>query len=993
MSDSSVPFYTQAAILDRYIHSSTPEADPGALEVILETLRSRPDLRAYFFRSGPDPAWAEILWDKGFFEHPPLPQKTEGGGVMLPRWDVQEYLVSVADQVPDIVVRHVQSVPRQGWYILQAIRALCSIPSAEIEGVVSRIVEWLADPQIAQTAAEGVTDLTAKLTAEGHAAAAFALFRALVAPVPSSDVRQAKGVTWRGEARSRLRSDWEEDQTLSKGIALLEGIDNRQLVAILEEHLCMALQLEAAAVSQEEFEFESWWRVAIEDTGQDLNHDYKHKLLRALRDALEHWVQRDPDAAKSLVDRYFREPHQILRRLGLHILCRFPSEYQEHVVDELRKLENLDDVGIHHEFFILLQVGYPYLKPSDQEILVDAIRSGPSPDRVERLAQSAHRERGADPDEYAQHMRKTWICDRLWMIREHLDSRQIQILDSLVEELAAPEHPAFTRWSAGVHWVKDVSPITEQEIAQMSPEELLEFLHRWRPEFDTEHGPERVSYRGLADIVAGVIISNPQRYVGHVTSIARCHSAFACALLDQLRKDEHTAIVPWEISLSLCEDLLADETIRTDMSREWDGNWVWARKSIVDLLQVGLRNQERIVPAEHLPRVRDILLILVDDPDPDLASDRPTEGWAGHRDPATIAINHVRSSALIALIEYARTRALAARGTAQDAEQEGPSPQRLELIVRETLSRKLDREKDPSWAVHSTYGRYLPLLYWLDQEWVESHIDRIFPEADDEESIWFYVAAWDSYVIFNHFHLDMVELLRSKYERAVYNLGKGYVTQTHLQPEKGLGVHLTWEYLLADYDLASSEGQRSLIAKFFEQAPPEERGTPAWLLGRIGEENPSEFEEYWPRARSLWEWRTNEASTAGHPTDFDREMEWFANILLVVSASETIATLWPLLEGMLPHITRSEQRNMGWDAVEKYLSRQIERDPLRAIQFYHLMHSQLDRPRWYYPEEGLKIIEVAAEHGASRRETLSLIDLLGRLGDYRFKDIYDRYAG
>lgn len=33
-------------------------------------------------------------------------------------------------------------------------------------------------------------------------------------------------------------------------------------------------------------------------------------------------------------------------------------------------------------------------------------------------------------------------------------------------------------------------------------------------------------------------------------------------------------------------------------------------------------------------------------------SDRPAEGWFGHKDPATVAINHVRSDALIALINY-----------------------------------------------------------------------------------------------------------------------------------------------------------------------------------------------------------------------------------------------------------------------------------------------------------------------------------------------------
>ena len=112
---NKVPFYTQTAILDRYIHSPNPTQDPVAVKVVLDMLRTRPDLRDYFFRSGPSAAWAYILWEQGFFATPPEPQKTEQG-VVLTRWDVQDYLVTVASQVPDVVIKHVESVTGPGWY-------------------------------------------------------------------------------------------------------------------------------------------------------------------------------------------------------------------------------------------------------------------------------------------------------------------------------------------------------------------------------------------------------------------------------------------------------------------------------------------------------------------------------------------------------------------------------------------------------------------------------------------------------------------------------------------------------------------------------------------------------------------------------------------------------------------------------------------------------------------------------------------------------------
>src|SRR5215217_8952929 len=115
MAESEVPFYTKAAILDRYIRSANPAADRHTLEVIIDALGSKPELREYFFRSRPHPAWARILWDYGFFKTPPALVRTSNE-FALPRWDAQEYLISVAPHSPDVVVKHVQELEGHAYY-------------------------------------------------------------------------------------------------------------------------------------------------------------------------------------------------------------------------------------------------------------------------------------------------------------------------------------------------------------------------------------------------------------------------------------------------------------------------------------------------------------------------------------------------------------------------------------------------------------------------------------------------------------------------------------------------------------------------------------------------------------------------------------------------------------------------------------------------------------------------------------------------------------
>ena len=530
------------------------------------------------------------------------------------------------------------------------------------------------------------------------------------------------------------------------------------------------------------------------------------------------------------------------------------------------------------------------------------------------------------------------------------------------------------------------------ELSQLSPEALVAFVAQWQPPGEHRVEPEVVSYEGLAKSLTEVVTRDPDRYQEQIASLVLLRPEYAYALLDHFRDPGEGQSVPWEMAIRLCEDLLANITLGATAERRGYTDWISVRMAVVRLLAAGLHHQERSVPDDLLGRVRDLLLILIDDPDPDPESDHPPKGWLGYNDPATTALNRVRPAALQALIEYARRVAFASPAATQRDVSEGPGPERLEAVVREALTRKLDREMDPSWALHSVYGQYLPLLYWLDQAWLESHIGDILSMAEDERSTWYFVAAWEAFVVQNPFYPSMLPLMLPHYEHAIDNLARGFVTETHLQPESHLAWHLALEYLFGDYDLRSAAGRDSLIVRYYAKVQPENRGKIAGALWRICSSNP-DARDRWPKTRALWEWRVQAATEAEHSTDYDDEMQHLAQLLTVMPAGvETISTVWPLLEAFLPHITRPEFPNLAWVETEKYLASEVGRDPVKAIQFYRLMHDQLVGPLTHYGEEARTILETTAASKAARPEALSLIDSLGRFGDYRFRDIYERYA-
>ncbi len=993
MSGNEVPFYAQTVLLDRLIHSDNPAADPDALEVILRALKTKPDLRAYFFRSGPSAAWASILWEHGFFGAPPEPEKTNRGYV-LPHWDVQSYLENVAPQAVDIVINHINTVIGHGWYISRAISALRKIPSETAEVVVPRLVSWLEEPQVGGEICDEATELMRQLTRDGRVDSALTLFAALVSPrISSGPGEESGGSSYRPDRIANAEEVLGSRSRPSEAFELLREAAPERVIRILEAQLMNSLRLNTETEQAVRRASPLWWRrSAIEDTDQDTLDTVADYLLRAFRDTLYTLVSADTIAARPLVEGNLKSEHPLFRRIGLYILRLVPQIYLDLTTRELLNPANLEDIEIHHEYFLLLRDGFAALDQAHQHELVRTILQGPDKKKAEVLAEWANQQYGEDKEAYVLSHSRAWMRDRLWMIRDHLEGSDKLALRGLLEIVGEPQHPDFLSWHSGAFWVQDVSPVSEQQIAEMDPAALVSFLKTWRPIQQERFGPVRVSYQGMANAIADAVISNPDRYASILPRIVGARPEYGSTLFDRWWKPENIASVPWALALNVSHDLLDQTQVwSTESQGSFEESWRSVRLAIARLLLAGLSRKESRLPVEHLPAALEVLLSLADDPDPSLEADRPKEGWAGHNDPITVALNHVRPIALTALIHFALFRVEEVRQ--HEEVNYTTTLHQVEPIIQELLTRKLDKALDPSRAVHSIYGQYLPQLYWLDKNWVQLNIGRIFPNADSEENAWFFVSAWDAF-IFNDFRPYMVDLLRPFYLRAVSNPGMGYISKTHLGVAQRLAAHVALEYMLADYDLESPLGQQSLLAEFFKGVPIEMRKDIPWALWRICANHPDHRKNFWTRAKAVWQWRYREASASNHSSEFTEEMEQFAQLLLVAPDNETISTLRPLLEGLLPHLGRFEYRNHGWDALEKHLAEKVIQDPIESIRLYRQMYDQrTSPPRWvHHSDESRRIVEIAAADPSSRKEALSLVDMLARQNDHEFRDVYDRYA-
>jgi len=977
-----VPFLTQAAFLEEHAKAD-PSLDPEMVEVIIDALRAGEDLRSYFFRIGPHVGWIPIIWERGFLSTPPEPTKN-ADGFTLPRWEAQECLILAARDVPDIVVKHVNSIEGHPIYFERALVGLRNISGEQIEEGLPTVFKWLENAQVARWIALECMELLKKLAIVRRDAAAFDLLRKITKPfLPIGGVRD--DILARVGADTILPVDEYHSRVFWKILGLFQELDPLRTIAILDEQLRETLRIEAEAINDEDYQNRSFWRNTIEDSGQDSIPEYKDVLLVGLRNSMEGWVEADTELASRKVEGYLKDSFEIFRRLGLHVIQRFPQKFQSLVETELLQGDNIDDVGIHHEYFMLLREGYSHLSTAGREELLKRILSGPTDQKKADVAEWAGKDE-TNVSEYVGSYSRRWVRDRLWMIREHLAGRAKEELDRLLSQSGQPDHPDYTHWMSGGFAISDVSPATEQELSTKEPREFVSYLKNWKPNPQAAFGPEQESHGALAQQAAKVVFANLPAYQEHLLEIALIRPAYATSLLRGDPENEIDLKLLWDLRLTICERLLSDEHIRTDMESSLEeSGWVSFRRASIAIIKKVVEKDDESFPPEFLPRMRDLLFLLVEDPDPTLETDRPTEGYFGHEDPLTVAINHNRSEALDALIQYSRKIA---------NRQEGRKPfgyAGIEQAVRETLSRKVKRENEPSLAVHSVFGRELNLLFWLDREWVMSHVDDIFPVGNDEESIAFYVAAWDSFVL-SPVYFEILTFLRPKYEQAIENVSKGYITKSHLRPVEHLANHLLVEYFEASYDVRSPEGQKSLIGQFFQKTGSESRAQGAWRLSQICGQRRGEIEKLWPRAKQLWQWRVDVASAAGHSTDFIGEMGGFSGLLQNAPDSETIVSLWPLLEGFLPYIDRSKNFDRVWHHIQEYLAKKVSLEPLRVIQYYTLMHSQLLGPVMYYADEAKKILEEAAADKDARDDALRLIDKIARSGNRQFAYIFDKHT-
>jgi hypothetical protein len=771
---------------------------------------------------------------------------------------------------------------------------------------------------------------------------------------------------------------------------LVAAVGKRSL-GFLCDLLGNAIQISQPESTPQPHDLSYVWRPAIEDHGQNLNLGLKPMLVPAVRDAAEALAQKDSSRMGELVDELEERGQSwlIFRRIVLHLLRVVRSSTPHLVVQRLTDRKLFDEVGVRHEYLLLMKEHFGKLARKEQETILGWIGEGPSvPYLKARLEQFAGR---PVTDDEVEQYRDNWRRERLEPIAAYLEGDWKARYDALAKETPVPQHPEFPFYTTGGAFGPS-SPKTLDELNEMSARELADYLRNWQPTAgDPFHGetPE-----GLGRQVTSLISANPQKYATETNLFALEEPTYVRSVLWGFRDAQAQGrMFEWERVLNLCA--WAAQHPREIPNRQAgpldlldrDPNWAEARKTIIRLLSQGLEKEAGMIPFGLRDQVWKALEPLTKDPEPSQEDEErylfgglnqeyeATGLRARSLDVMTYSINTARGEAMQAVVRYALwvRRNSEKQPNAKELTRKGfdAMPE-----VRKVLDERLDPQEEPSLAVRSVYGRAFPWLYQLDPAWAGDAVNRIFPTDAGLVNHW--EAAWEGYIGSWPAYDEIADVLREQYKAAVQRIGRWpEKLERIVNLDERLGRHLVtlhWR--------GKPEYDSDLLAGFYRKASGKLRGQTmnfiGWSLHQDKGEVPAGILD---RMRSFWKLRLQTAQ-AGGAEGFTEELTQFGWWFICGKFDDD----WVMEQ--LVSALRISKGSQPEHLVVGRLAELCNKMPSPAIECLSLI-IEGDRQGWGilgWQEDAMKTIKCVLESrdAGARQSAVDLANRLGSLGHFGF---------
>ena len=538
--------------------------------------------------------------------------------------------------------------------------------------------------------------------------------------------------------------------------------------------------------------------------------------------------------------------------------------------------------GGQSEFERFLEIQFKNLPENMQDEIIHE-RMTPDLDRANELLEShTDRFRGETIEAKKQTIIERWQLEDLGPIASYLTGEDKEYYENLQKKYGEP----LPRPDSGVvvsGWTGPESPIEIGDLKEKSIKEVVQYLIDYAP--SSEDTFDKPSREGLARTLEIDVQGRATDYAKNAILFLNenlpfvYHTHLLRGLEKATKNQEKFSLTNL---LDVCEFIIKQKDNKFQ-KQDFEEGLSAAKLAVVQLFEELFRVKEPYIENTLLEKSGQLIVELLHQDEPFPEIEQP-QGF----DPATHSLNSVHGVALHSLVSYA----LYCERKRKKETGDSGSPVMIPL-VKETLTKKLDKTKNPSLALHSIFGWYFPQFVYLDKEWALGNRERIFPTEAEMTKYW--KVAWSAYIRFSDVYTNVFPELVYQYQRALEEFPMSGKDKGPDRSDEKMASHILKAYLLDMIKLDSEDG---LIGLYYKKADDETRSHGNfWLSQVLGSQRPSTEDVVWQKIWSLWQWRVGVATASDNRSNYIKEMSSFSRLLK--NTPLDLSELYSVLENIL----------------------------------------------------------------------------------------------
>ena len=830
------------------------EIKKGPIKVKAEDIRRlitrNLSARQYFFNKV-DEKWLDFIFDNGFL----LPLQMSG-----------EYLVRITSEIPEEVMAIIDkydvkyNIGSDGKYFRNYfIEAAINMPSEVAIKIVDKIVKekWVKNDDLENKFWPlDMAKLLKKIITDGKEDSALKLAGELL------EVKLEK----EGSRSLRDVTAYIDKYCYQEVVKVIEDVPANGLynyLTLLLDKLRQASILLYGKLEESHDKDSSYiWFQFIEENSRLNSDDVCEILISSIENFLikyfDYLITKKTSDNEIVVEfnKLMGESNDYyaFQMIKISLYRRYSSIFKEKI--QWTIIEKFDLYELSLEYDHLVSENFNIIDVSFQKRYLELIEIGPKNEK--------------DPD----YIRR-WKISKYVLVSKYLVGSYREKYDKLLNGDKEPD-VLRKRHGFATTWVGPTTPKNEQELEQMTTDELIELFIKWQPSGD-DLGDSRL---GLAREFSKLVNNKPEQFSSDANKFNNLEikPVYVYQYFIGLREAEKdkTKKINWEEVIKLVHNLTISDKenkLPIEMSDE-DGfnlDWNSVFQYAANLIEDGLNSDN--IKLEDRSIVWEIILHICENKEPTLEYEKKYGG--DNMDLFSVSLNTARGVAFHALFAYIfwADRNLKLKEN------------KLPRIVDEAkliLERHLSKKVEPGNTIQSVCGKYFPWIYLYDEKWAKKILPEIFP-IDDQERRY---AAWESYLI-NGIFIGVFDALKLQYEEAIQELSKHQIKRkSRLDSRERLVAHM-----MIAYSYKVVEIKDSIFQLFFNKLDDELRGEAVNFIGRAYIMSVQEKTEKPDvnRLKAFWEWRLEKSDSLKELQNFGWwvkvnvfDDEWMLKILIKV---------------------------------------------------------------------------------------------------------------